>query len=332
MATRVSGRDYLGMMVGSSGFQVSSWRINPGLPGVFNWLSRIAAGFEQYKFHKLVIVIETLTGTTVTGEIMIYVDYDSADPVPESARDFLTNSRAKAAPVWQERLEYAASSQGLNVSGLRYVRLAGIPADSDVLWFDEGIVHVGYDNLAASLDGVGIARVFVEYECELFAPHTDDLAMSNSHTYVAEDAAATGADPFGSRVVAANSDLPLIFDPANPTEILFPLPGFYLMSLDLVGTSPTMVVANVLDCEIEAVNDTAYTTVGHTYLVNVHVKEAGGIIDFTAGGTITATVLGLVKDAGTLEASHTVALDYPDFSIHRSKPREIDSDQTWTTV
>jgi hypothetical protein len=341
LTTSVKGKDYLGLITGGTGYQVVSFRIQPGLPGVFPWLSKSAAAYEQYRFRKARLVIETLCPTTVAGEVMMYADYDSHDPVPNDARDFFENSASKSAPVWQTAFTYELDERSMNEVRMHYVRTGAIPENADIQLYDCGVIHLAYDNLDASLDGIAISRVFLEYECEFFIPHTDSLeeAQQNFNLFVTlsctisqpflnmvKDVSDTNYDSGALGVTFTNTG-------SNIGKINFPFAGYYFLSIWCLGTGSPLITVQTADggCTYEQILGTSSTTI---QLINVLVRalEPGAWINCVyTGSTVTQGKISCCFKATGLSHTYEVPSDIPDFPkiAHHSngkfKLREIDN-------
>lgn len=310
LVTSVVGRDYVGELVSATGFNVQSFRTNPGLPALFPWLSRIAEAYEQYRFKRLRFVVQTLAPTSSAGEVAMYMDYDSEDPVPESMRDFLTNSFAKTGPVWERQLVYDAAAVPMNASNLRYVRV-GTPANSDYLWRDVGIMHVAFDNIDVT-PGDTFARLFVDYDIELMVPHTDALELAQSHSYVAKTESASKSNVFNGLAEVGDGTLAqsLTLTGGDPATIVFNLPGFYQVTGTFEGSG---MVGNIVWA---AGTDTSISEVAaiaagacETTVQMVHVLEPGGSITIDASAT-TATdecMLTIARGISNLSPTHNVS-------------------------
>jgi len=77
----VSHREYLGDITGTAGFNNLVYPLNPGVSKTFPWLSTIAAGYQQYKFHGVVFEFRSLVTDFVTGGapgvIVMTTNYDA---------------------------------------------------------------------------------------------------------------------------------------------------------------------------------------------------------------------------------------------------------------
>jgi len=196
--TVVSGVDYLGKIEGATGFNTLAWRINPGLPGVFNFISQIAQRYETYRCRKLVFHYIPSVGTQNAGNVMMFLDYDALDSIPSDERDFMTNANCVTKQIW-DRCTYAADPKLLMSTREKYVR-SGVPLESgdDVRLSDLGMFCIGFTDIDA-LDGVNIGRLYVEYEFELSTPSVDEVSLANSKTNLwYSQTGVDGNNPFGT--------------------------------------------------------------------------------------------------------------------------------------
>ncbi len=318
----VRGREYVSELVKQGGYQVTSMRLQPGLQGAFPWLNRIASQYEQYRFTKLDVIVKGLTSATVSGDVGVYVDLDSQDPIPESFRDFLSNARAKTKALWEPEMVYSVPANPMNAANLRYVRIAGVPEGSDILWFDTGIAHIAYDNVDSSIaDGTTIGRIYLDYEIELFVPHNDMLEISQARAYYGRTLTCSKTALFTGLATIGSGELhtALTFNDggANGSEatIVFDLAGFYTIDVDVSGSgSPDLVfngrtpgAGEPPTCEYEVVDAANFSTVGRVETLAIHVREPGQALYLEGSGTtVTGLRIFLAKDVSTMAQTHNV--------------------------
>lgn len=87
------------LMLGNSAF-VPGYDINPGNTLLFPWLSKIAGGFEKFRFERLTFELVPHNPTTAAGAVFMAVDYDYDDAVPTDPADLMINRGAVAGDVW----------------------------------------------------------------------------------------------------------------------------------------------------------------------------------------------------------------------------------------
>ncbi len=83
----------------TTGFQASSYTINPINPTLFPWLSTIASSFESYSIEGMLVRYNSTSGdatgsNTSLGSITCFVAYDSLDPLPGSKASALQYDNA----------------------------------------------------------------------------------------------------------------------------------------------------------------------------------------------------------------------------------------------
>jgi hypothetical protein len=81
----VCHREYLGNVSGTTNFSVHAYRVNPGLPDTFPWLSNIAVNFDQYELKGLVFEYRPSSGmiaaaSPALGIVIMSTSYDVYDP------------------------------------------------------------------------------------------------------------------------------------------------------------------------------------------------------------------------------------------------------------
>ncbi len=83
---RISNKELLGDITGSTAFSLRDFTLNPGSSETFPWLSRIAQNFSQYKFHGLSFVFNSTSASalnsvnTAMGTVLMATQYNVALP------------------------------------------------------------------------------------------------------------------------------------------------------------------------------------------------------------------------------------------------------------
>jgi hypothetical protein len=139
---RIQHREYLRDVSSSSSFTLTNFFINPGLSESFPWLSRIAANFEQYKFHGLIYEFRSTSAdalnstNTALGTVIMGTDYNPASPnfisKPQMEQSEWTTS-AKPSCSFMHPIECAPGQAQVK---LWYCRSTGVPTGSDQRLFD----------------------------------------------------------------------------------------------------------------------------------------------------------------------------------------------------
>jgi len=171
---RVSHREYLGDVTGSTAFTVQKFQsINPGLSAAFPWLAPIARQYETYFVRSMSFEYETQESTATAGTICMALDYDPSDTAPQNKTQLLSYKGAVRSPGWAP-VVMSCSIPDLSVHGAgRFVR-AGTIASTDVKLYDVG-------NFALATQGFAGATVagelYVSYVIDFMTPQSDPEAI-----------------------------------------------------------------------------------------------------------------------------------------------------------
>lgn len=209
--TRVVEREYLGTITGSTTFANTVFRINPADSTTFPWLSRIAAGFEQWEPNGIVFEFRSTSSTfngssQALGAVIMATDYDPNDAefsnrIEMSNSDYATTLKSSDHGVHgvecdetqrPTRLLYTASSADGNVHHRRFS--------------DLGNFQIATDGLSSS---VVIGELWVAYDVTFYKK-----SMSETSDWGAIDVAIRGtsgysiANPLGSAYSILWEDLP----------------------------------------------------------------------------------------------------------------------------
>ncbi|APG76531.1 hypothetical protein 3 [Hubei tombus-like virus 8] len=286
-SVEISHRSFLCPITNNINYTAQLFNVNPGLPGTFPWLSKLARRYEEYRFKKLKFEYRSVCATSTSGVIMMSFDYDAADGLP-------TNKASQAQTVPNSEVN-AWSSNDLVINcdaGYKYVRAGVLQANLDIKTYDFGAMCL------SSLYGNGVVsgELYVEYTVELRKP-TDGPATSGKIAY----ATTVFATPFpGGGVVTG-------FNPYTSTanELVFTTPGEYMIAVNTVGTGitaacplPTMVTTTGA---IQSLAVTFSATQG-IHLFGVRA-ELGDVLQFATAGTgTTITALRIRSSTANYDA------------------------------
>jgi len=275
----VKHRELICSVGGSTEFEWSSYRLNPGISDAFAWLTQVALRFEKYRFRKLSFEYIPRCATTTAGSISMFVDYDVADAGPVSKQELMNSSGAVSTPPWMPA-KLLCDRSSLSVT--RYVRPGTTISNTDARFYDLGMLYLAGDG------GPGVATVvgelYVEYEVELFIPQIEPSAPSQCLHTDGE----TAALPLGDTTASTSGDAIVELDSAT---------GYLRFLRDFEGM---MVSTYAGACEfatyaIDAVN----TTVKTSQLMNAPGTAATGT---------SSAVLRLVAAAGQVLALSAATL------------------------
>lgn len=193
-------REYVQDIAGSVAFAAVQQPINPGLAGLFPWLSTIAPSFESYRFNMLKFCFETESPTDSPGTLLLVVDYDASDPAPVSKAQAMAYRGSVRSPPWAACC-HTSLKEDLSKRKTFFVRRAALAANEDVKLYDTGNLFVCTQ---AEADASAIGELYVEYDVELLTPQIGDIAVGEA---VYGEWAAVGtsnAAPFGASGALAN--------------------------------------------------------------------------------------------------------------------------------
>lgn len=192
----VCHREYLGDIMGTTAFNLTSYPLNPGVSTTFPWLSQIATSYQQYKFHGLVFEFRPLITDFVTGGapgvVVMATNYNS-DDTPYINKQQMENSEFAVSVKPTERLMHMIECdvRQTPISEL-YVRNNTLPVGVDKKLYDWGSFQ--FATQANPIQNLG--ELWVSYCVEFFKPELSssnfDIESSSGHL-VALNAAATTA-------------------------------------------------------------------------------------------------------------------------------------------
>lgn len=199
----VRHKEFVGKITSSQVFTVQqTLPINPGLSGLFPWLSGIARSYEQYEIKGLVYHYVPASGTAVSGtnpalgSVMIQTSYRAGAEAPLSKAEILNEYWASSSVPSQpfaHPIECATAETPFRV---HYVRNTALPATENQMMYDYGQTFVAVDGCLAN--GNYLGDLWVTYEIELKKP----IVRSTVSTGVAQgsylqDAIPSLVAPFG---------------------------------------------------------------------------------------------------------------------------------------
>lgn len=162
----VKHREYINEVAGSVSFAVNTLQINPGLAGVFPWLSQIAQRYESYRFKKLVFHYETESATSATGSVIGTIDYDASDSAPENKTQAMAYRNAVRSPPWCD-FSMISQSEDLNKRKSYFVRAGSLSSNQDIKLYDSGNFYLCTQGQAGATN---IGELYVEYIVDLMTP------------------------------------------------------------------------------------------------------------------------------------------------------------------
>jgi hypothetical protein len=222
----VKHREFLERVDNTSAFTVRTYPLNPGLPESFPWLHNIAKNYETYRFRRCDLhYVNSRTGT-VTGEVILGVDYDASDPAPASEASLQTYEGTVTSVISEPSIMKASPQRLHKLGPSRFIRLGDLADNQDVKLYDAGFF------ILATVDGDDAhgGRIFIDYEIELM---TAQSGTYNDVTAKVQVVGVSAAAPLGTSLTKTGS-LPVEW--LSGTTLRIPIVGDFLIYSIANGT------------------------------------------------------------------------------------------------
>lgn len=280
----VSHEELFGTVVGSDAFSSATAPINPGLSGLFPWLSQIARNYESYRFKRLRFKYVASSGSNQTGTVYLGVEFDPADAPPTDENQLASYQGTTSCAPWKNN-SYTCTSQNLAKRQTYFVRNGAVGSNSDLTLYDVGFFIIGTADNQATPAKLG--KLWVEYEVELMTPQTTDpgIGSSLSARFTGADKAATLPTQVGNAPLAASVNAGILTITA-----LAPYQG--LVALNMAGTVlANPVIAGTATSSAKALVVNAGGTVAVSQYTANMKRDQTMTFDFTGSTSITGYFL-----------------------------------------
>lgn len=255
-------------------FNISKFRINPGLASVFPWLSAVAARYETYEFNKLLFRYHPRVPTTTSGIVGGYFDFDVSDEASASVIEVSMQSTERHTSTWNT-LDVPVNP-AFGPYKWRYIRGGFYTGSSE----DEKLHDIGafcpYDDGCNASNNTILGYWEVDYVITLKTPQFIDpvgglwtsVAVSQNSLF------GSGMTPFGHSVSPYHT--------INPTTIQFDEPYQGTMTLYNTGND----VNSHITCALAGAATSAVTTIWYCLTSNVRALHTVAL-RVVAGDQIT---------------------------------------------
>jgi len=253
-AVRFTNREYVAdVTAGQQGTAgpVITFAINPTNPNVFPWLSRIATGYELYRFRRLVITYTPTCSTSTAGVVVGAYDYDATDVAPANKQVLSGYDGSRRGNVWN-KLTFPAKPMG----GWYYTGTPGSavsnPTGTDLKMYDLGKFYLGVYNQTAA---TSMGELTVEYDVEFARPDSAILSgLSEKITF----AAPTVNDVANAPTITGNGVFSVASTGTRTMTLNAQTPGDYSIELLVGGTNPdnAPLIASILQYDPNASTST----------------------------------------------------------------------------
>jgi hypothetical protein len=175
----VSRREYVMRVTApaSTEFQNTSFAINPGLSGVFAWLSQIAQNYDEYSLEHLIFhykpVISKASQTGTMGSILLSCNYNAGAPKFASFREMAEYVGTLESRICDEAMFGIECDPSKHASqAVEYIRTGAVPSGEDIKTYDLGTFQLATSDIDAVSfpEGTLLGHLYVEYEVLLGKP------------------------------------------------------------------------------------------------------------------------------------------------------------------
>lgn len=256
-------REYLqDIITGTPGqFVVNSYKIQPGLPDTFPWMSITAQCFEQYQLRGMIFEFKSTSAdslnstNTALGEVIMATEYDSKKPNFASKVDMQNHQYAVAARQSSSMLHPIECAHPLSTLDVLYVRSGQVPEGADSRMYDFGNFQIATVGQQGS--NINIGELWVTYEVELLKarlPGEGNIVFSSAYYQsgsVCTSSNRTAAvSNSGTFLVQPDNNLPILW---SNNAMTFPNDvgnGTYQVTVEWVGTTTLISGVPVLEPEV----------------------------------------------------------------------------------
>ncbi len=239
-------------IMGSTSFLVNyALSLNPGLSGVFPWLSSMARNWDQYRFLRLVAEYIPIAPSNTQGDVLLSPDYDASNPVPNTEQEASNDENSVVDSCWR-RIDMKFNPASLMAGCTRkYIRTSAIAGD--IKTFDVGKLFVCTNNASAA---VPFGKLYLEYDVEFFVPKQspEDYSVPQQTSLFTRNTNQTFATGTPSAVNFQSN-------PYDPLEVGLPVAGVFTPPAGCYRLKACVTLADAspesFSCEIEIMKNGA---------------------------------------------------------------------------
>jgi len=279
---------------------IETYAINPGLPTTFPWLSKIAVGYEHYRFNKLSIVFQTVLASSKYGALYMSPEYDPRDPAPTGIPQMLGNIDSVTGPIWSPSpIRCSLKPTRMFTTG-KWKFIRSNQVTGDLREYDAANI-----NLAAVTNGgqpTICGNIWVDYDVSFHTPQiapsiaTNEVAQLTFNVVEPDESYQTaGVDPAVSTVCPGLS--------INEDGTFTIEPGQWQLTQEnnIEGTSDDSGTINILSQLFDAKEEygtlfNALSVVGGA--VGATLLTATGVSYFTVSAPTTLSLRSLITNYG----------------------------------
>jgi hypothetical protein len=290
----VCHREYLTDIVGTSGFNLTKYAVNPGLQETFPWLSTLAQNYQEYRIHGIIFEFRSLITDFVTGGapgvIVMATNYNADAPLYSSKQEMENSEYAVATKPTLNLIHGLECAPNQTVLPEKYVRTGSVPTGQDLRMYDLGNVQVATQGNPAQLLG----ELWISYCVEFFKPRMPDTVGGDVDSGIIRRTNFNGASPLGLIGIGKSGTLNLtmtpttlawIGQPGNKYQIVFTWSG----TVAGVWTAPSVSFGTLTQLGIYANGISIFPMPGSGASTTYASVTMAGTCNLTNPGLITVS-------------------------------------------
>lgn len=174
---RIYHKECIGVITSTTGFDVQTYQINPGLNGTFPWLSGIARNYQQYDINGLAFVYkptcsDAISAATVSsmGSVSMSSDQNVIAQLPTSTIQMLQAQFSVSGKPSAELVMPVEQNKkyGGRMTTHLLVRTGDVPAGGNRQFYDDCVMFVATDG--NGVEGTQLGQLFVTYDISFYNP------------------------------------------------------------------------------------------------------------------------------------------------------------------
>lgn len=251
----ISHREYVGDVTSTSIFHNNTFFINPGMPQLFPWLSKVAQNFEEWVPRGMLGYFKSTSSDAVVstnanaalGAITIATDYNAMNPPMGSRLQMENYEYAVSGKPSLDLMHPIECSKRQNPLSTLYIRTTPPPDNADLRLYDLGLLQIATEGMQAAAGICG--QFWITYEIELRKPKivADSLIEASLFLLTGTEipAGTSPLTPFGTSsspplLPSGGSTMPTkLYGSASSGTVVLgnQKPGTYQFYLRLAGSS-----------------------------------------------------------------------------------------------
>lgn len=317
--TIVRHREFIGNILGSTGFTINTWNVNPGEKSTFPWLSNLAINYEKYRPIGIIFEFKSTSASalnstnTALGTVMMAPRYNAiATSIPTSKMEMLQIENCVSICPAESGMCGIECAKNYNPLGILFVRNTwASPATGSEQFYDFCDFYLATEGMQAT---AVIGELWVTYELELLTPILNGGQVGNNINYY-KAISTLFTNTYGLTSFIPTTSSNMFLEPQSATNrVYFPqsmTEGQYIFQWRIIGGSTSLIQPNLTGV---GCNVTKFWCSSTGQQDQVYVPEqtlyTGTILCITINVVLTGYTLGgayIQFTGGTLPLSPTAA-------------------------